>query len=36
MCLDDAILILYNLLFSFGGYNAQFLLEPLSLLIHDS
>lgn len=35
MCLEDAILILYNLLFSFGNYSAWFLLEPLSLL-HDS
>lgn len=32
MCLEDAILILYNLLFSFGNYSARFLLEPLSLL----
>lgn len=36
MCLEDAVLILYNLLFSFGSYSARFLLEPLSLLIHDS
>lgn len=36
MCLEDAILILYNLLFSFGNYSAWFLLELLSLLIPNS